>query len=191
MLPLKYPANGCSVRLCVTSGIVLMYIFQQQALCICVVYQWIGEHKCAKGIHCSRQLKARHLYYFSSFRYYAIVQPLDYPLIMTSRRVFIMLIIVWLAPALLSFLPICSGWYTTSENWKYLKSNPDVSKAYKEKNGEIKWLSAKPQTFPPQRYLWINFTPTPFANDKLDKKQENKVKTKRNFNLVYFCLQKL
>uniref|UniRef100_A0A1I8MII4 G-protein coupled receptors family 1 profile domain-containing protein n=1 Tax=Musca domestica TaxID=7370 RepID=A0A1I8MII4_MUSDO len=68
-------------------------------------------------------------------RYYAIVQPLDYPLIMTHRRVFIMLVIVWLAPALLSFLPICSGWYTTSENWRYLKSNPHicefkVNKAY-------------------------------------------------------------
>lgn len=61
------------------------------------------------------------------YRYYAIVQPLDYPLIMTHRRVFIMLIIVWLAPALLSFLPICSGWYTTGENWRYLKSNPHVS----------------------------------------------------------------
>ncbi|KAL9893890.1 octopamine receptor beta-1R isoform X2 [Glossina fuscipes] len=76
-----------------------------------------------------------HLCCISVDRYYAIVQPLDYPLIMTSRRVFIMLIIVWLAPALLSFLPICSGWYTTSENWKYLKSNPDicefkVNKAY-------------------------------------------------------------
>uniref|UniRef100_A0A1A9WGP1 G-protein coupled receptors family 1 profile domain-containing protein n=1 Tax=Glossina brevipalpis TaxID=37001 RepID=A0A1A9WGP1_9MUSC len=76
-----------------------------------------------------------HLCCISVDRYYAIVQPLDYPLIMTHRRVFIMLIIVWLAPALLSFLPICSGWYTTSENWKYLKSNPDicefkVNKAY-------------------------------------------------------------
>lgn len=62
-----------------------------------------------------------------SCRYYAIVQPLDYPLIMTHRRVGVMLIIVWLAPALLSFLPICSGWYTTSDNWHYLKTNPHVS----------------------------------------------------------------
>lgn len=54
------------------------------------------------------------------------MQPLDYPLIMTHRRVFIMLLVVWLSPALLSFLPICSGWYTTNENWKYLKSNPHV-----------------------------------------------------------------
>ncbi|XP_058976690.1 octopamine receptor beta-1R [Musca domestica] len=76
-----------------------------------------------------------HLCCISVDRYYAIVQPLDYPLIMTHRRVFIMLVIVWLAPALLSFLPICSGWYTTSENWRYLKSNPHicefkVNKAY-------------------------------------------------------------
>ncbi|XP_034488357.1 octopamine receptor beta-1R [Drosophila innubila] len=76
-----------------------------------------------------------HLCCISVDRYYAIVQPLDYPLIMTHRRVFIMLLLVWLSPALLSFLPICSGWYTTNENWKYLKSNPHicefkVNKAY-------------------------------------------------------------
>ncbi|EDV91364.1 octopamine receptor beta-1R [Drosophila grimshawi] len=76
-----------------------------------------------------------HLCCISVDRYYAIVQPLDYPLIMTYRRVFIMLLLVWLSPALLSFLPICSGWYTTNENWKYLKSNPHicefkVNKAY-------------------------------------------------------------
>ncbi|XP_017849616.1 octopamine receptor beta-1R [Drosophila busckii] len=76
-----------------------------------------------------------HLCCISVDRYYAIVQPLDYPLIMTHRRVFIMLLMVWLSPALLSFLPICSGWYTTNDNWKYLKSNPHicefkVNKAY-------------------------------------------------------------
>ncbi|XP_068152479.1 octopamine receptor beta-1R [Drosophila tropicalis] len=76
-----------------------------------------------------------HLCCISVDRYYAIVQPLDYPLIMTHRRVFIMLLMVWLSPALLSFLPICSGWYTTNENWKYLKSHPHicefkVNKAY-------------------------------------------------------------
>ncbi|XP_054726415.1 octopamine receptor beta-1R [Anastrepha obliqua] len=76
-----------------------------------------------------------HLCCISVDRYYAIVQPLDYPLIMTHRRVFFMLMMVWLLPALLSFLPICSGWYTTAENWKYLKTNPHicefkVNKAY-------------------------------------------------------------
>ncbi|XP_067618708.1 octopamine receptor beta-1R-like isoform X1 [Eurosta solidaginis] len=76
-----------------------------------------------------------HLCCISVDRYYAIVQPLDYPLIMTHRRVLFMLLMVWLLPALLSFLPICSGWYTTAENWKYLKNNPHicefkVNKAY-------------------------------------------------------------
>ncbi|XP_039957375.1 octopamine receptor beta-1R isoform X2 [Bactrocera tryoni] len=76
-----------------------------------------------------------HLCCISVDRYYAIVQPLDYPLIMTQGRVYFMLLMVWLLPALLSFLPICSGWYTTEENWKYLKSNPHicefkVNKAY-------------------------------------------------------------
>ncbi|XP_054082005.1 octopamine receptor beta-1R isoform X2 [Zeugodacus cucurbitae] len=76
-----------------------------------------------------------HLCCISVDRYYAIVQPLDYPLIMTQGRVYFMLLMVWLLPALLSFLPICSGWYTTEENWRYLKTNPHicefkVNKAY-------------------------------------------------------------
>lgn len=49
-------------------------------------------------------------------RYYAIVQPLDYPLIMTQGRLVVMLTVVWCSPALLSFLPIFMGWYTTDNH---------------------------------------------------------------------------
>ncbi|XP_037046271.1 octopamine receptor beta-1R-like isoform X2 [Bradysia coprophila] len=67
-----------------------------------------------------------HLCCISVDRYYAIVQPLDYPLIMTFSRVIFMLCIVWTFPAILSFVPIFLGWYTTAEHLDYLKSHPYI-----------------------------------------------------------------
>lgn len=67
-----------------------------------------------------------HLCCISVDRYYAIVQPLDYPLIMTQGRLAVMLTVVWCSPALLSFLPIFMGWYTTEEHLDYRRKNPDV-----------------------------------------------------------------
>lgn len=76
-----------------------------------------------------------HLCCISVDRYYAIVQPLDYPLIMTQKKLGIMLAVVWCSPALVSFLPIFMGWYTTPEHLLFRKSHPDlcefqVNKAY-------------------------------------------------------------
>jgi len=67
-----------------------------------------------------------HLCCISVDRYYAIVQPLDYPLIMTIKKLLIMLSIVWLSPALVSFVPIFAGWYTTEENLLYRWAHPEV-----------------------------------------------------------------
>ncbi|XP_014241423.1 octopamine receptor beta-1R-like isoform X2 [Cimex lectularius] len=67
-----------------------------------------------------------HLCCISVDRYYAIVQPLDYPLIMTRRKLAIMLAAVWFCPASLSFLPIFMGWYTTPKHLAYLSENPHL-----------------------------------------------------------------
>lgn len=67
-----------------------------------------------------------HLCCISVDRYYAIVQPLDYPLIMTQKKLGIMLAVVWCSPALVSFLPIFMGWYTTPEHLSFRKSHPDL-----------------------------------------------------------------
>ncbi|XP_052127010.1 octopamine receptor beta-1R-like [Frankliniella occidentalis] len=67
-----------------------------------------------------------HLCCISVDRYYAIVQPLDYPLIMTQARLGVMLAVVWCAPALVSFLPIFLGWYTTSEHLEFRRLHPDT-----------------------------------------------------------------
>lgn len=57
-----------------------------------------------------------HLCCISVDRYYAIVRPLEYPITMTRRTVCFMLANVWTLPALISFMPIFLGWYTTDDH---------------------------------------------------------------------------
>ncbi|XP_025203976.1 LOW QUALITY PROTEIN: octopamine receptor beta-1R-like, partial [Melanaphis sacchari] len=67
-----------------------------------------------------------HLCCISVDRYYAIVQPLDYPLIMTKARTVVMLASVWVSPVLISFAPIFAGWYTTAAHDRERARHPDV-----------------------------------------------------------------
>lgn len=41
-------------------------------------------------------------------------------------QVIFMLVIVWLSPAFLSFVPIFLGWYTTEAHYKYLRKYPHI-----------------------------------------------------------------
>ncbi|ROT66429.1 putative octopamine receptor beta-3R-like isoform X2 [Penaeus vannamei] len=67
-----------------------------------------------------------HLCCISVDRYYAIVRPLEYPLTITRRILAIMLAHCWLAPTLISFLPIFLGWYTTATHLQERDSEPFV-----------------------------------------------------------------
>ncbi|XP_059608992.1 octopamine receptor beta-2R-like isoform X2 [Phlebotomus argentipes] len=76
-----------------------------------------------------------HLCCISVDRYYAIVRPLKYPTSMTKRVVAIMILNTWVSPALLSFVPIFAGWYTTEKHEMEVLKNPEecnfvVNKSY-------------------------------------------------------------
>ncbi|KAL0277693.1 UNVERIFIED_CONTAM: hypothetical protein PYX00_004897 [Menopon gallinae] len=67
-----------------------------------------------------------HLCCISVDRYYAIVKPLKYPISMTKRVVWIMLMSTWISPAMISFVPIFLGVYTTPEHQFFRDNNPDA-----------------------------------------------------------------
>ncbi|XP_066247953.1 octopamine receptor beta-2R-like [Euwallacea similis] len=67
-----------------------------------------------------------HLCCISVDRYYAIVRPLEYPITMTHRTVSFTLANVWMLPALISFMPIFLGWYTTNEHLELQLKHPDI-----------------------------------------------------------------
>ncbi|XP_025157605.1 octopamine receptor beta-3R isoform X4 [Harpegnathos saltator] len=69
-----------------------------------------------------------HLCCISVDRYYAIVRPLEYPAIMRTVTVSAMLASAWCLPALISFIPIFMGWYTTQRQLDFLKEHPQIYK---------------------------------------------------------------
>ncbi|XP_020284458.1 octopamine receptor beta-3R-like isoform X3 [Pseudomyrmex gracilis] len=66
-----------------------------------------------------------HLCCISVDRYYAIVSPLEYQVIMKQSTVGCMLGGAWILPALISFIPIFMGWYTTKEHLDYMAKHPE------------------------------------------------------------------
>lgn len=69
-----------------------------------------------------------HLCCISVDRYYAIVRPLEYPAIMRTVTVTAMLSSAWTLPALISFIPIFMGWYTTQQQLDFRRKNPQVDR---------------------------------------------------------------
>ncbi|KAG5318626.1 OCTB1 protein, partial [Pseudoatta argentina] len=67
-----------------------------------------------------------HLCCISVDRYYAIVRPLEYPAIMRTVTVTAMLSSAWTLPALISFIPIFMGWYTTQQHLDFRRKNPQI-----------------------------------------------------------------
>ncbi|XP_011263636.1 octopamine receptor beta-3R isoform X2 [Camponotus floridanus] len=67
-----------------------------------------------------------HLCCISVDRYYAIVKPLEYPAIMRTVTVTAMLSSAWILPALISFIPIFMGWYTTQQHLDFRRKNPQI-----------------------------------------------------------------
>lgn len=65
-----------------------------------------------------------HLCCISVDRYYAIVKPFKYPINMTKKVVAVMLLNTWLSPAIIAFVPIFRGWYTTEEHLEYRRAHP-------------------------------------------------------------------
>ncbi|CAG2121460.1 unnamed protein product [Medioppia subpectinata] len=66
-----------------------------------------------------------HLSCISYDRYYAIIKPLDYPMKITSKRVGIMITFVWILAALISYIPIFTGLYTTEAYMVERLKHPD------------------------------------------------------------------
>ena len=67
-----------------------------------------------------------HLCCISVDRYYAILRPLEYPAIMKRFTVSCMLYSAWALPALISFIPIFMGWYSTEKHLQFLQDNSQV-----------------------------------------------------------------
>ena len=68
-----------------------------------------------------------HLCCISVDRYYAIISPLEYTIIMKQSTVGCLLGSAWALPAFISFLPIFMDWYTTDEQLLEMTKNPEVS----------------------------------------------------------------
>lgn len=88
-----------------------------------------------------------HLCCISVDRYYAIVSPLEYTVIMRQGTVGCMLGSAWILPALISFIPIFMGWYTTQEHLDYMVKNPQVSSIFLTIRSILRLLCCEHRSF--------------------------------------------
>ena len=58
-------------------------------------------------------------------RYYAIARPLVYHSLITVRTAMVMIMLAWITPSCISFLPIFLEWYTTDEYLQYKGDRPE------------------------------------------------------------------
>ncbi|KAL4232354.1 receptor [Mactra antiquata] len=76
-----------------------------------------------------------HLCCISMDRYIAIIHPFKYQSKMTHFRVYVMIAVTWISSILISYIPIQSHWYTTSDTLQEMADRPDeclfvVNRAY-------------------------------------------------------------
>ena len=94
-----------------------------------------------------------HLCCISMDRYIAILDPFHYESRMTRKRVVAMLVIVWGASGLISYIPIQMGWYTTQEQKDSLEQNDEectffVNRIYAAVSSSISfWIPASIMVF--------------------------------------------
>ena len=73
----------------------------------------------------------------SIYRYYAIAQPLQYHMTITVKTAMVMILMAWITPTCISFLPIFMGCYTTAEYLEHKDDHPD----------ECRFIVNKPYAF--------------------------------------------
>lgn len=66
-----------------------------------------------------------HLCCISMDRYIAIMHPFKYESKMTRFRVFVMIAITWISSILISYIPIQSHWYTTTDTLQEMADKPE------------------------------------------------------------------
>ena len=94
-----------------------------------------------------------HLCCISTDRYIAILDPFHYETRMTRKKVVAMLLLVWSASGLISYIPIQMGWYTTQKQKDVLEQNDEVctffvNKIYAAVSSSISfWIPASIMVF--------------------------------------------
>ncbi|GFY75577.1 octopamine receptor beta-2R [Trichonephila inaurata madagascariensis] len=125
---LRSPTNSFIVSLAVADTLVAILAMTFNAF-YTVTDKWIfPQEVCDFWNSCDVLFSTAsilHLCCISVDRYYAIVKPFEYPNKMNKKSVTVMILCVWSSSCLISFVPIFSGWYTTTEHLDERNMFPD------------------------------------------------------------------